>query len=542
MRYRLLIPLLLMSLALHAQDATIPFTSSNLPIIVINTNGGVIVDDPKIDAEMGIINNGTGPNHVSDSFNDFEGKIGIEIRGSSSQMFPKKQYAIELRDDLGNDLSAPLLGMPEEEDWVLFAPYNDKSLMRDALAYGLGRQLNGYSPRARFCEVVLNNVYQGVYVLIEKIKRDKNRLDINKLDPDETTGNNLTGGYIVKIDKTTGGNGEGWTSDYKPPYGTTQSIYFQYEYPDPSDIVREQTTYIQSYVNNFEDALMRPDFSDPVTGYAQYIDVDSFIDYLLIQELSRNVDAYRLSAFLYKKRDSDGGKLYMGPIWDFNLGFGNANYCNGSDVEGWALDFNNVCPSDNWLVPFWWKRLFIDADFGAQVAARWTMLRTDVFSTPRIQAQIDSMSTLLSEAQSRNFGAWKVLGKYVWPNQYVGNSFSDEVIYLKDWINKRLLWMDANMPALITAISDTAEESLVEAFPNPFRESVDINFRLNEDANVCVRVYDAIGNEVLYRELGPKSPGQYNYNWVATQPRAGFYYFQITANSRLLGAGKLWRQ
>ncbi|MEJ1241553.1 CotH kinase family protein [Chryseolinea sp. T2] len=527
--------------SVSAQDQKVSFTSSNLPVVVINTNGGTIVDDPKIGASMGIIDNGTERNSVTDPFNDFSGKIGIEIRGSSSQMFPKKQYGIELRDDTGKGLSASLLGLPEEEDWVLFAPYNDKSLMRDALAYNLGRQLTGYTPRTRYCEVVVNDVYQGVYVLIEKIKRDKNRLDINKLDPDEVTGNNLTGGYIIKIDKTTGGTGEGWTSEYKPPLANQQTIYFQYEYPDASDIVPQQSAYIHSYVNSFEAALSAENFSDPISGYTQYADIDSFIDYLIIQELTRNVDGYRLSAFMYKKRDSDGGKLHMGPIWDFNLAFGNADYCSGGDAEGWALDFNSVCPTDNWLVPFWWKRLFRDESFGSRVAARWAELRADKFSNNRILSKVDSMNVLLNEAQARNFTAWKVLGKYVWPNLYVGKSFAEEVTYLRSWIEQRLAWMDSNLPGLITAVPETTND-VVSAFPNPFKEFVDIQYNLDQHAAVSVKVYDALGKSVTQRDLGSVSPGQHNFRWDTAQTPAGFYYYQVNGDSRILGSGKFWKQ
>src|SRR5688572_1076543 len=150
------------------------FTSSNLPIVVINTNGQTIVDDPKIVADMGIIHNAPGVrNHITDPFNNYNGKIGIEIRGSSSQMFPKKQYGIELADVNGDGVEASLLDLPAEEDWILFAPYNDKSLMRDVLAYKLGRDQGRYAPRTKYCELVLNGEYMGIYVLIEKIKRDR---------------------------------------------------------------------------------------------------------------------------------------------------------------------------------------------------------------------------------------------------------------------------------------------------------------------------------------------------------------------------------
>ena len=540
MRFALFL-LLILSLGLQAQDVIVPLSSSNLPIIVINTNGGTIVDDPKIEANLGIIDNGTERNYTTDAFS-FTGKIGIEIRGSSSQMFPKKQYGIELRDDTGKGLAAPLLGMPEEEDWVLFAPYNDKSLMRDVLAYNLGRQLGHYAPRTRYCELLLNDVYQGVYVLIEKVKRDKNRLDINKLDPEEITGNNLTGGYIIKIDKTTGGSGDGWTSDYKPPLGTNQVVYFQYEYPDAGDIASEQSAYIQSFIRQFEDALHGDNFDDPTTGYAKFIDVDSFVDYLLLQELTRNVDGYRLSTFMYKQRDSDGGKLHMGSIWDFNLGFGNANYCDGGKAEGWALEFNNVCPTDNWLIPFWWKKLFQDEAFGAKVAERWTSLRSNVFSSDQINARIDSINTVIAEGQARNFGAWNVLGKYVWPNSYIGNSFADEVAYLKRWIDQRLTWMDANMPALITATTEEIPTPVVSAVPNPFEEAVSIQYKLTNESTVSIRIYDATGRTISSGRLDQMLPGEHSYQWDATNFAAGIYYYQVTSNARILGAGKLCRR
>jgi len=529
------------SLVSRAQDAVVLLDSSKLPIVVISTNGATIVDDPKITASLGIIDNGPARNHPTDPFK-FTGKIGIEIRGSSSQMFPKKQYGIELQDDAGEGVAASLLGMPEEEDWVLFAPYNDKSLMRDVLAYNLGRQLGGYSPRARYCELMLNGVYQGVYVLIEKIKRDKNRLDINKLDPDETTGNNLTGGYIIKIDKTTGGTGDGWASSYKPTFGSSQVIYYQYEYPDAGDIVSEQSAYIQSFIRQFEDALNGENFADPATGYAKYIDVDSFVDYLIMQELTRNVDGYRLSTFLYKQRDSDGGKLHMGPIWDFNLGFGNADYCEGGEEEGWALDFNRVCPADTWLIPFWWKKLFMDEAFGAKVAARWASLRSGAFSNNQLHTKIDSVNALLGEAQVRNFEAWKVLGKYVWPNRYIGNTHAEEVTYLKHWLDLRLAWMDANMPGLITATSEEITAPIVTAVPNPFGESVSIQYQLTQESNVGIRIYDATGRTVTSEMVDHPLPGQYSYRWDATDFAKGIYYYQVRTNTRILGAGKLSRR
>ena len=210
------------------------FTSSNLPIIVIDTDGKPIVDEPKIPATMGIIDNGPGVrNAVTDPFNDSFGPIGIEIRGSSSQQFPKKQFAVETRDSAGNDMDRSLLKLPAESDWVLIAAYNDKTLLRDALMYNLNSGTGRYASRTRFCELVLNGNYAGIYILAEKVKRGKNRVNISKLTPADTTGDSLTGGYIVREDKIEGEQTQGWYSPYLPFSGSPVKVYFQYHYPSP---------------------------------------------------------------------------------------------------------------------------------------------------------------------------------------------------------------------------------------------------------------------------------------------------------------------
>lgn len=150
-----------------------PFTSSNLPLLLIDTNGEDIPDEPKIDALLGILDNGPGNlNLLTDPPNAYDGHIGIELRGSSSLYFAKKGYGMETRDADGDNNNVPLLGLPQENDWVLHGPYSDKSLMRNVLSYHIGSQMDRYSPRTRWCELFINNQYQGVYVLTEKIKRE----------------------------------------------------------------------------------------------------------------------------------------------------------------------------------------------------------------------------------------------------------------------------------------------------------------------------------------------------------------------------------
>ncbi len=518
------------------------FTSSNLPIIVINTYGYAIPNEPKITADMGIIDNGVGVrNNITDSYNNYNGKIGIELRGSSSQMFPKKQFSVELHDALGVRINASLLGMPAEQDWVLFAPYNDKSLMRDVLAYKLGRDLGHYAPRSRFCEVVINDEYLGVYVLMEKIKRDANRVNIAKLNSNEISGDNLTGGYIIKIDKESGSGNGGWTSSYFPPNRNgNQQIYFQYDYPSATELVAEQSNYIKQYVNNFETALISPTFNDPVNGYAKYIDVDSFIDFFIINEVSKNVDGYRLSTYLHKKKDSDGGKLHMGPIWDFNLGFGNANYCTQGNPEGWVTNFNNVCSQDYWLIPFWWDKLYQDGVYRNKLAARWDQLRSNQLQTSRVVAFIDSVADVLNtESQQRNFQRWPVLNSYVWPNYFVGPTYASEVNWLKNWVVSRLSWMDANMPKLITAVENTSTDFFLEIYPNPFIKEVQIRYSLHSAGTISVEIFDLLGRLVQTSQESKEQPGVHLSQIQVDHLPAGTYYYKVRVGNYKAVTGKL---
>lgn len=219
------------------EKSEVEFTSSNLPVIIIDTHGQTIVDPVRIVADMGIIYNGSGErNYITDPFNDYNGRIAIELRGSASLWYPKKQYRFETQDSSGNDLNVSLLSLPRENDWIFYGPYDDQSLIRNVLAYKLSTDLGRYTSRTRFCELILNGDYQGLYVLIEKIKRDRNRVNISQMDSLDTMGDSLTGGYIIKIDKWKGENVDGWQS--------SKGTYYQYHYPKADQIVPEQKTYI----------------------------------------------------------------------------------------------------------------------------------------------------------------------------------------------------------------------------------------------------------------------------------------------------------
>lgn len=408
-----------------------PMTSSDLPLVFIDTGGQSIRDDPRIGANMRIVNNGPGNrNEVTDPATDYDGPITIEWRGSTSQGFPKKQYGFETQDAAGENHNVSLLGMPAENDWILNAPYSDKSLIRNVLAYDLGNALGRYAPRTRFCEVFLNGTYQGVYVLMEKIKRDTNRVNVAQIDATVTAGDALTGGYILKIDKFTGSGGDGWDSVVEAE--GYMNPYYQYDYPEASDLNDSQKEYIQQVVSDFETSLMADDSS-----YQNIVDTGSFVDFMIVQEVSRNVDAYRLSTFMHKYRDSAGGLLHMGPLWDFNLGFGNADYRAGFETSGWAF---------NEETPFWWPRLLEDPVFIGELRCRWEQLREGVLSDQSIISRLESYESEIFESQERNFRRWPILGEHVWPNYYVGESHAQEMDYLENWLLNRLEWLDSNIP------------------------------------------------------------------------------------------------
>jgi hypothetical protein len=413
--------------------------TSSLPLVFISTYGEGISDDPRVVAHMGVVNNTGGENHVDDFFTDYDGQISIEIRGSSSQTFMKKSYGFETQDDEGENNNVSLLGMPEENDWVLHGPYSDKTLMRNAIVSELGRKIGRYTPRGRFCELIIDDRYSGVYLLLESIKRDKNRVDIAKLKDDDIEGDELTGGYILKIDRNTGEFNGSWPSDY-PALGG-QELKVRYHKPEAEEMEQVQKDYIREYVSEFEDALAADNFDDGLNGFRNYVEVASFIDQYFVNEFSRNVDGYRLSTFFHKRKDSDGGRLIMGPWWDFNLAFANCNFCEAFNPEGWEVE-GGSCYQNN---PFWFERMLEDSLYANQLACTWEHHRATVWSDDEFESLIDSLENHLEEAAGRNFARWVSLGSNVWPNYFVGDTYEEEVDYLKNWTFQRLAWMDEEL-------------------------------------------------------------------------------------------------
>lgn len=457
------------------------FTQSNLPIIVIETNGQSIPDEPKITVDMGIIYNGPGViNYLTDPFNDYDGIVGIEKRGSSSQLFfPKDQYAVETRDENGNNLNVSLLGLPAENDWILHAPYSDKSLMRNLLTYKWANEMGSYAPRTAFCEVVLNGDYQGVYILMEKIKRDENRVDIAEMDENDLAGDSLTGGYMIKIDKNEGAGNAGWESEFPPYPGAWQDVYYQYHYPKPADIKYQQKQYIQQFVHDFEIVMNSSNYNDPEDGYQSIVDLNSFTDFVIINELTKNVDGYRISTFLYKDRDSKNNMFKAGPVWDFNITLGNADYYSGFDPEGWMIT-SDYANGDGMAIHFWWRKLMEDPAFYQNLVLRWNVFRKTVLHNDSINNFINQTAEFLDEPQQRNFQRWPILGEYIWPNYFIGDTYEEEVDYLGQWIEERIVWMDEQLE-LQPIISEINYDSSPDLDPgdwieiyNPTDQTIDL--------------------------------------------------------------------
>ncbi|MBF4467015.1 CotH kinase family protein [Flavobacterium sp. LC2016-12] len=409
------------------------FTDSNLPIIIINTDINPatnlpteIPDDPKVLASMKIIKRPDGTrNYLTDSSNesylDYNGRIGIELRGSTSQLLPKKPYGFTtLKANNTSNNNVSLLGMPSENDWILNSLAYDPSCIRDYISYNLSRQIGDYATRTVYCEVIINNVYQGLYILQEKIKSNINRVNVIKMADSDNTLPNVSGGYITKSDKTTGGDPIAWTM---ASYNGT--VDFIHELPKPENITTQQNAYIYTQFNSLESNASSHN-TDLATGYSSIIDVPTFVDYMLLSELASNADSYQYSTYFHKDKE---GKLRAGPIWDFNLTYGNDLFSWGYDRSKYNVwQFSN---GDNEGAKFW-QDLFNDSTFKCYFSKRWNELTQEgqPLNFNYLTQFIDETISYISEAKIRENQKWGTI-----PND------EREINYLKSFLFNRINWM-----------------------------------------------------------------------------------------------------
>ena len=508
-------------------EAPFEFYESNLPIVVIDTYGVTIPDEPKVDAYMGIIHHDNGQmNNINDPFDEFDGLISIERRGSTSNGFPAKSYGLETRGPDSVNYNVSVFNWPIDNDWILYAPYTDKSLIRNVLTYQMGLDMGRWAPRTQMCELMLNGEYMGVYVFMERIKVNPGRVNIDPLLPTDTLNNELTGGYILKVDKTTGGGVVAWNSPFLADAPSTSVVPFQLHDPDIAVLHPTQLNYIQNHITQWETNLAGPNFSNPDTGYAAYIDVQSFIDFYLMNEITRNVDGYRISSFLYKERYSEGGKIVAGPLWDFNIALGNANYCYGQYTDGWASNFNEYCPG-GLNVPFWWNRLLEDSAYQQQVRCRWEELRAGAFSDEALIAKIDTLYNQLQIPAERHFIRWPILSTYVWPNFFIGDTYLEEIDYLKTWLMDRVTWMDQNMWGdscqVDLAVARGNTQVPISVYPNPAQNT--LNIKISQTSSIeSLWIINTMGQKMNVPFTQQKDQAQINVSNLPT----GIYVVGLT--------------
>lgn len=333
----------------------------------------------------------------------------------------------------GDDLDASLFGMPAESDWVLGAPFMDRSLLRNPFAYDLSRAIGLYAPRTAFAELFLNddgasNIgtqhYRGVYVFTEKVEPGPERVDIGALAGSDTSGSAISGGYLVEWTIYTRlKDSERW---FETPNGAILNIL----YPKPDDLTSEQELWISQYVAEVEEA-----FDSPNDDYEDLVEVGTFVDYFLVNELLRNHDAFIASTFMSKKRE---GKLRMGPVWDFDHALGDVKYDGDWSSEGFML-----------LERPWASSLLKKPSFLETYRARWRQLRQGVFGNEAMLRRIDAAVAQLKDSPSRNFEKWRVLGRYVKANRApYSSSFEEEIDKMKGWLVDRADWMDAHINEL----------------------------------------------------------------------------------------------
>ena len=407
--------------------------TSHLPIVLIHTFDSGPLDpweDEHVPAAFLVLEPKSGTTRLVGGA-ALDARIGIHVRGESSRNFPKKQYAVELRsDDTDADSDRPLLGLPANADWVLSDPVTyDRALIRNALAFALSNRIGRYAPRTRFAEVfmiddrgdVRPESFLGLFTLIEKIARGPERVDVSRLPASAATSPAITGGYILRIDKGLADMVAGGRR-------------LQFVYPDSDEMAlperAPQVDFVRSYLDDFVQAAIAPDFKHPTTRqhYSEFIDVDAWIDHHIINTLAKNVDAMRFSAYFSKER---GSRLAAGPLWDFDRSFGTLQDPRAAEPEEWKMLGTDATDVFN---EGWWRLLFRDPEFRSRYRTRFKTLLDGEFSLDNLNRLVDAMVAEVGDAAGRNFSRWP-------QSPPLDNSYAAEIALLKDFLKRRVAWI-----------------------------------------------------------------------------------------------------
>jgi hypothetical protein len=498
--------------------------SSKFPLVFIDTDEfgiPLISDIPKLNmskkvvAKMRIIDKKGQYNKV-DMPIDFESRISIARRGESSKDFPKMCFNIETQDYSGENLDTAILGLPADNDWILYSSYGDKTLLRNELTFEIGERLGHYVPRTQFCEFVLNGEYQGLYIFTEKIKQGKNRVTVANRD----SLNPSNGGYVFKYDKPSAG-------------------VIQYVSPKASDITQKEKDYLLAFQKSIATVMKSPNFLDPELGYQKYISGKSLIDYVLINELTKNCDSYLFSTYFHKDKDSKDGRLKYGPLWDFDLAYCGAAWQEGDKTYGWQF----ALPSSSSLyVP----QLFRDTTLSHQYARRWFQLRNGVLSNDSLFGILDSMVSHIASSRIKNYQVWPILDKnYLWP-VYITSTYDDDIWVIKNWLTARLDWIDKNInlidyPFKTDVVSRGKMELQLGTFPNPYTDHFSVSF-WGEQANYRIDLIGIDGKKVSGKSIDVLYDELINVNFSSldlSNCPSGIYFLRVLKNGQLLDTKKV---
>ena len=442
----------------------------NLPIVNINT-GGTPVTSKVTDVPGTItITSADGQTSYLPNSSDSDNTGTFHVHGNSTSEMPKLAYNVKLNTSL-DLLTAMGMKCPyvtssnkavcdKSKSYILLANYDDKTLLRDWAASWLANAIplgNGYltspagsptpsgtstlmpwAPHSFFVELYLNGVYEGNYQLIEKVNVDSHRVNITELTDSDTSGD-LSGGYLMEIDRSQG-------EDFN--FITPQKVYVGMVDPDFIPEVPEQTSYIQTYVDNAEAALYGPKFTDPTLGWRAYFDEAAAVNFYIVNDLMANQDGAAFNSSDYFYIAADNPLIYMGPVWDFDISSGNVNY---------SASVNPTIPRMQADAP-WYVQLFKDPSFKADVAKQWNTLKTNGFFTNWLAA-VNQEASALEQSQANNFGRWPMQGIKVWPNAIAVGSYDGEVTYFNNFINLRVGYLDAifnNKAQTFTALTAPA--------------------------------------------------------------------------------------
>ena len=376
---------------------------TGLPVVYLSTDNNVAIDSKEY-YFLGSVSLDGG------RYADNLPQTAMKIRGRGNSTWfthPKKPFQMKFDD------KTEFLGMPADKKWLFLAEYSDKTMLRNKIAFEMGYLSHlDWTPQSAFAEVYINDEYNGTYNITQKVEESGNRVDLGDT------------GYLLEIDQFE-------RIDEDDVYFYTDKFLINIKEPS-IDLGSTEYLYIEDLINEFETVLLSDEFKEPVSGYAKYIDVDSFIDWYLISEITKNVDSKLFSSIYLNVMP--GEKIKMGPLWDFDLSFGNVDYADSQYAAGFWVMYHP-----------WYSRLFQDPNFVDKVNNRFKYFRNNQTA---ILDKIDQQADLLKWAQKENDDQWQTIGSYVWPNSVVLASYDEEVIHLKTWYTRRMNWLETALESL----------------------------------------------------------------------------------------------